>query len=118
MSSQLAAVKIRLNGRFVGSIRTRVPPPSKKLSLGEWESLENRLSVRAMSLPAVRRRLEKWGISETAFRREGVYEIWTLGRPPLRTAQIEPLRSKSRLKARVRTKPIPKGFTRLPIRIV
>lgn len=112
MSSQLAEVRVRLDGRFIGSIRVRIPPPSKKLSPRGWESLENRLSLRAMSLPAVRRRLERWGISETVFYREGVYEILTLRKSPLKMSQVERLRSKSQ------TKPVPKGFARLPTRVV
>lgn len=104
MPERMRDLVVKLNGRKVASLRIRLPDGDTKLDLASWTSLEDRLSSRAMSLPPVRRLLERKGVARTVYHMDGVYEIWTAEH-----AQRVPARGR-RPGA---IKPVPKGYRRL-----
>lgn len=102
---------IRLDGRKVAAPRMRLPEPGP-MSLAAWAEIEDRLSARAMRVPAVRRKLEREGIAGTVFRTEGVYETWNTahaGHLALPAGKRPAQRAR-----RTGLKAVPKGFRRLP----
>lgn len=108
---RIRTLTIRLDGREVAAPRLRLPEPGP-MSLAAWAGLEDRLSARAMRVPAVRRKLERDGVAGTVFRTEGVYEIWSTehaGRLALPAGKRPAQRSR-----RTGLKAVPKGFRRLP----
>lgn len=95
---------VKLNGRKVATLRARLPDAAEKLDLAAWTTLEDRLSSRAMALPAVRRLLERKGVARTVYHMDGVYEIWSAEKARPTSGQRRPPGA---------VKPVPKGYRRL-----
>ena len=112
MSNKVRTGDVKLNGKKAGTIRLLMPDPSQRIVGDGWRRLEDRLSSRAMTLPRLRRAIERKGVSGTELLPDGTYGIWT-GEHADRFARI--LR---RIKATGKAKqpdigPVPKGYRSL-----